>query len=211
MGSAAPRPRARTRICVSSPEAPEPDGSSRFYRIGARGAPARRITGSAAASFRLGSPRRMETKNCAKKAAAGESLSSADKEASSASPVGSSDTDEPSASQKRSAEEPWPSAGMSPESAGAGSGSNGSSRVTCALAEEWLGGSGGDLVPAYGLDVGESAGALHATSPTVPDAKVATGRTALITCHREASDAGAVHRAWRSASRNACGSGAQTT
>ena len=93
-------------------------------------------------------------------------------------------------SQERSAEEPWPSAGMSPESAGAGSGSNGSSRVTCAPTEGTGAPRAGETSSQPTDSTGESAGVPHATSPTVPDASVATGRTALITCHRDASDAG---------------------
>ena len=191
-------------ICVSSPEAPEPDGSS-SAGTGA-GAVGWTITGSAAASSGSDSSSSSDGEtNCAKKAAAGESLSSADKEASSASPAGSSDPDEAPASQERSAEEPSPSAGASPESAGAGSGGNGSSGVACtpaegtgaprageasseattALAEE-----AGEASSQPADSTGESAGVPHATSPTVPDASVATGRTALITCHRQASDAG---------------------
>ena len=128
--------------------------------------------------------------------------------ASSASPVGSSDPDEASASQERSAEEPSPSAGASPESAGAGSGVNDTSGVACAPAEGTgaprAGETSSGVTTALAEDTGsedrvseeagapssqptdltgESAGVPHATSPTVPDASVDTGRTALSACH----------------------------
>ncbi|MFQ7929920.1 MAG: hypothetical protein ACLRG2_00535 [Pauljensenia sp.] len=186
---------------------PEPDGSS-SAGTGA-GAVGWAITGSAAASSGSDSSSSSDGEtNCAKKAAAGESLSSADKEASSASPAGSSDPDEAPASQERSAEEPSPSAGASPESTGAGSGGNGSSgplarpqrercrageassEATTALAEEAGLEEAGEASSQATDSTRESAGAPHATSPTVPDASVATGRTALITCHRAASGMG---------------------